>query len=278
MSSVVHVSGISSQTSEKDIRDFFSFCGKISSLTIDDSKAEATPTKTATVTFEKETAAKTALLLDSTQLGPAQIHVSTGSSTGTTSAKSGEHEDDEVTQEDKPRSRIVAEYLAHGYVIGDQAIQRAIALDQQHGVSNKFLSALQNFDQKFKVTDKAKVVDQKTNASGHATFAWNTMASYYDQAVNTPTGQKLRTFYDQGNKQVMDVHNEARHLANLKTGKTGDSSATGSGSKVGVEEAEMEKVPGTDGHTKCNCGASTEKCPCAPGKCDCASCAKNTTA
>lgn len=37
--------------------------------------------------------------------------------------------------------------------------------------------------------------------------------------MGTPTGQKLRDFYNQGSKQVLDVHNEARHLANLKTGK-----------------------------------------------------------
>lgn len=278
MSSVVHVSGIDAKTSEKDIRDFFSFCGKISGLTIEESTGEATPTKSATVTFEKETAAKTALLLDSTQLGPAQIHVTSGTSSGATGTKSSELEDDEVTQEDKPRSRIVAEYLAHGYVIGDKAIERAIALDQQHGVSTKFMNALTSFDSKYKVADKARAVDEKTGATGHASFAWNTMASYYDKAVNTPTGQKLRTFYDQGNKQVMDVHNEARHLANLKTGKTGEASGSAGpyGSKVGVEEAGLEKVAGTD-HTKCNCGATTEKCPCEPGKCDCASCAKNTT-
>merc|ERR1712036_127082 len=274
MSSVVHVSGISSSTSEKDVRDFFSFCGKISDLKIeDDSKTEAGPTKKATVTFEKETAAKTALLLDSTQLGPAQIHVTSGTSTGEATKAAGDHEHDDVPQEEKPRSRIFAEYLAHGYVISDKAIERALALDQQHGVSQKFTSYLSTFD----------------------------------QTINTPTGQKLRTFYEQGNKQVMDVHNEARHLANLKSTKaepqpTGDGSRTTCGcgastgkcgcapgtcacsscqknpeaatSKVNAEEAEMHTLPGSD-RTQCNCGATTEKCPCEPGKCACSNCAKN---
>jgi hypothetical protein len=312
MSSVVHISGISSSTSEKDIRDFFSFCGKISDLKIeDDSKTEAGPTKKATVTFEKETAAKTALLLDSTQLGPAQIHVTSGSSTGAASSATGEqHDEQDVTQEDKPRARIVAEYLAHGYVISDKAIERALALDQQHGVSQKFVSYLSGFDQKYKVTEKSKVVDEKYGVSTRANAAYGGFASYFDKALNTPTGQKLRTFYEQGNKQVMDVHNEARHLANLKGGKTGDNepvpteggsrttckcgSDTGKcpcapgtcacsncaknpdekTSKVGVEEAGLEAVPGTD-RTKCNCGSSTEKCPCPPGKCACSNCAKN---
>lgn len=278
MSSVVHVSGISSSTSEKDIRDFFSFCGKISDLKIeDDSKTEAGPTKKATVTFEKETAAKTALLLDSTQLGPAQIHVTSGSSTGAASAAAGDHEDHDVPQEEKPRSRIFAEYLAHGYVISDKAIEKALALDHQHGVSQKFTNYLTSFDQKYKVTEKAKAGDEKYGVSARANAAWGGLASYFDKAINTPTGQKLRTFYEQGNKQVLDVHNEARHLANLKGGRSSPVATEGGDEKtssVGVEEAGLEIVPGTD-RTKCNCGAVTEKCPCEPGKCACAMCAKN---
>ncbi|KIW08513.1 uncharacterized protein PV09_01407 [Verruconis gallopava] len=309
MSTVVHVSGISSSTSEKDIRDFFSFCGKISDLTIEeDTKTEAVPTKHATVTFEKETAAKTALLLDSTQLGPAQIHVTSGSSTAAPSSATGAHHDEhDVPQEEKPRSRILAEYLAHGYVISDKAIEKAIMLDQQHGVSQKFMTYLNSLDAKYKVTEKSKAADEKYGVSAKANQAWGGLASYFDKAINTPTGKKLRSFYEEGNKQVMDVHNEARHLANLKAGKsepvpTGEGSRTtcncgatlgkcgcapgtcacsncaknpdAKTSKVGVEEAGLEVVPGTD-KTKCNCGATAEKCPCEPGKCACAKCAKN---
>lgn len=36
-------------------------------------------------------------------------------------------------------------------VIGDQAAQRAIELDQKHGVSNRFLQTLQSIDQKYHV-------------------------------------------------------------------------------------------------------------------------------
>lgn len=45
----VHVKGISPQTEDKEIRDFFSFCGKITSL---DVKTEG-DTKSAEVTFGK---------------------------------------------------------------------------------------------------------------------------------------------------------------------------------------------------------------------------------
>lgn len=178
------------------------------------------------MTFEKETAAKTALLLDNTQLGPAQVHVTSaasldqmagGKTAGSADEPVSEHD---ITQEDKPRSRIVAEYLAHGYTISDKAIQRAIDLDQQHGVSSRFMNALNQFDQKYKASEKAQSVDTKYGVSDKAAGAWRGFNSYFEKALGTPTGQKIRTFYQQGNKQVMDVHNEARHLANLKSGKT----------------------------------------------------------
>jgi hypothetical protein len=155
------------------------------------------------------------------------------------------------------------------YVLSDQVIAKALALDQTHGISSRFTNALKTFDEKYKATDKAKAADEKLAVTSKANYAWNSFNSYFDKAITTQTGQKLRDFYVQGNKQVMDVHNEARHLANLKSSKTGESSTTPT-----AEQAGLEVVPGTE-KTKCNCGSTTEKCPCAPGKCACANCAKN---
>ncbi|KAF4553615.1 Vip1-like protein [Elsinoe fawcettii] len=309
MSATVHVKNISSQTGEKEVRDFFSFCGKIASLKLD---AGSDSTQSATVTFEKETAAKTALLLDNTQLGPNQVAVTSDatSSTSEKAAGTSEAQGDDITQEDKPRSRIVAEYLAHGYTISDKAIERAIALDNQHGISQKFTSALNNFDQKYKATERAQAADAKYKVSATGQSAWQSLNSYFEKALETPTGQRIRSFYVQGNKQVLDVHNEARHLADLKTGKAQDMhtkpddpsrtecscSATvgkcpcapgkcgcsGCGknpdakntSKIDAEAAGLEKIPGTE-KTKCNCGSDLGKCPCEPGACACSSCPKN---
>jgi len=213
---VVHVKNISSQTSEKEVKDFFSFCGKISSIEI----TSAGETQTATVTFEKETAAKTALLLDNTQLGSTSVQVSsaTGSQDddGSHFTSNEQRDSDEITQEEKPRSRIIAEYLAHGYVIGDQATQRAIDLDQKHGVSNRFLSTLQQLDQKTQATSKAKAVDQSYGVTPKVNTFLSGLTSYYEKATGTPTGQKLVNFYTQTSKQVQDIHAEARRLADLK--------------------------------------------------------------
>jgi hypothetical protein len=268
MSTTVHVKGISHETSEKEVKDFFSFCGKINSISVTPESGAADATKSATVTFEKETAAKTALLLDNTQLGKSQVHVTTASNIDDVAAQAGATatsstaDDHEVAQEDKPRSRIVAEYLAQGYTLSDNVITKAIAMDSKHGVSSKFTNALQNFDTKFKATDKAKAVDHKYGVTDKAWNAWGGLHTYFEKALSTPTGQKVRDFYTQGEKQVTDVHKEARRLADLKSGKHHD----------------PEQLPGSE-KTVCSCGGAEGVCGCAPGKCNCANCGKsdNTT-
>lgn len=248
-----------------------SFCGKVSSLAI---TPEFDSSLSATVTFEKESAAKTALLLDNTQLGSSQVTVTSaatpdqiaGSKVATQTDEPADG--DEVAQEDKPRSRIAAEYLAHGYVLSDKAIQRALDLDKQHGISQRFTNALTQFDSKYKVSERAQATDKQYGVSERASQGYNILSSYFEQAVSTPTGQRLRDFYGQSQKQVLDVHNEAKHLAGFTSGK-------GVSSTVSPEEAEMEKVT-VDGKekTKCNCGGTDSKCPCEPGMCSCSGCTK----
>jgi hypothetical protein len=130
-----------------------------------------------------------------------------------------DEQDQDIEQEDKPRSRIIAEYLAQGYTISDNAIQQAIALDQKHGISQRFTAALQTFEQKLHAKDKAKELDQNLKLTDKATTGWRGISSYFEKALDTPTGRKVRDFYMQSDKQVRDIHSEARRLADLKTGK-----------------------------------------------------------
>jgi len=229
MANVVQVKNISAQTSEKEVRDFFSFCGKISNLEL----TSAGDTQNATVTFEKETAAKTALLLDNTQLGSTHVQVTSasGSSHDDSDHPPHQHEQDsdEIRQEEKPRSRIVAEYLAHGYVVGDAAIQRALDLDAAHNVSNRFFSTLQGLDQKYHATDRAKATDESYGITQRANSLWLGLSSYFEKASNTPTGKKIAEFYTEGSRQVQEVHAEARRLADLKKEEHGGSAYKAAG-------------------------------------------------
>lgn len=174
------------------------YSGKITNL---DVKTDG-DTKSATVTFEKDTAAKTALLLNNTQLGTS--HISVTSAAGLTADESSGHDSvptanadrdsDEITQEEKPRSRIIAEYLAHGYVVGDAAITRAIELDHQHGVTSRFFTKLTELDGKYHATDRAKTMDQSYGVTTKASSLFSGLNSYFEKATNTPTGKKLVDF------------------------------------------------------------------------------------
>jgi hypothetical protein len=244
--------------------------GKISNISVTPTDNDS---QAASVTFEKTAAAKTALLLDNTQLGPNSVHVSSAKSLDevagekAASAEEAKDGDDNLEQEEKPRARIIAEYLAHGYTISDKAIERALAIDQQHGLSTKFTTALQNFDSRFQATQKAQAVDTKLGVTEKVTAGWRGLYSYFDKAAGTPTGQKLRQFYETGNKTVLDVHNEARHLADLQK--------SGSDGKPTAEQANVHTLPGSD-KTQCNCSSEAGKCPCPEGKCACSGCAKAT--
>ncbi|CAI6048851.1 hypothetical protein V2G26_008796 [Clonostachys chloroleuca] len=237
----VHVTNIASATSDSEIKDFFSFCGKITDIKV---TAEG-ETKSADVSFEKETAAKTALLLNSTQLGSSHISVTspTGSveDDGSHFTKNVDRDSDEITQEEKPRARILAEYLAQGYVVGDAAIQRALELDSTHGVSSRFLNTIQTLDQKYHATDRAKATDQTYGLSNRANNFFLGLNSYFEKATNTPTGKKLAKFYEDGQKQVQEVHTEARRLADLKKEQHGGSAYKASGlERVFGKEKEPE--------------------------------------
>ncbi|KAI9793218.1 MAG: hypothetical protein M1816_000639 [Peltula sp. TS41687] len=284
MSTTVHVSNISHQTSEHEVRDFFSFCGKITSLSVTPISGESDSAKSATVTFEKETAAKTALLLDNTQLGSSHVKVEAGQGldqlaggqTSTSGDDSGKDKD-ELEQEDKPRSRIMAEYIARGYAIGDQALQRAIEFDSKQGYSNRFTAALQNFDSKYHATDRAKAVDASYHVTDRAKAAWSGLQSYFEKAMGTPTGQRVRAFYTQTEKQIADIHSEARRLAEIHKEEQGEKSSAGHSAtdQSGQGQQKVTQVPGTD-KTVCSCSGSTEGCPCDSEKCACDGCGKSS--
>lgn len=177
-------------------------------------------------------------------MGSASVHVEAATNIDElagdkAAAPSAEKESEDIAQEDKPRSRIIAEYLAHGYVVSDAAIQQAIALDQKHGFSSRFTSALADFDKKFNATERARGLDESYQITEKATFGWRGLNSYFEKALEHPSGQKLRDFYVQTDKQVRDIHNEARRLADLKQGKGGETEgvAPAAGEAAGVAPA-----------------------------------------
>ncbi|KAI5918203.1 hypothetical protein F4810DRAFT_693417 [Camillea tinctor] len=244
----VYVKNISAKTEDKEIKDFFSFCGKITDIKVTPGEND---TKDASVTFEKETAAKTAQLLNNTQLGSSQISVTPADGKlddGGLHSTSADRDTEDIPQEEKPRSRILAEYLAHGYVVGDVALQRAIELDHKHGVTTRFMNTLTNLDQKYHARDRAKATDQSYGISTRATNIFSGLSSYFEKATSSPTGQKLVKFYTDGQRQVQDIHAEARRLAELKKQEHGGSAYKASGlERVFGKEAPAAPAAGASG-------------------------------
>jgi hypothetical protein len=120
------------------------------------------------------------------------------------------------------------------------------------------------------------------------------LTSYYEKAAGTPTGKKFANFYTQTQRQVLDIHNEARRLADLKkqeaagvtsvpgsektTCKCGSISSdcpceAGKCACSGCSKSDMDIIPGTD-KTTCKCGGDDKNCPCEAGKCACSGCSK----
>jgi len=256
------------------------------------SSSEAQATLSATITFERKPAADTALLLDNTELHGSNVKVESAASLSELS-KGAEHQDDpnELRQEDKPRTAVLAEYLSHGYAIADTMLQKGIHLDNQHGYSEKFKKYLQQLDTKTNATPTARSMDTAYGVTDKVHQGYNVFQRYFERAMNTPTGQKIRSFYDQGQKNVLDIHNEAMRLKNLRDGKSEGCTCGGESGKCTCPEGKctcstcapggasgtVEK-PGVvgvgDGKTKCDCAGNEGVCKCAPGECACEGCNK----
>jgi len=219
----VKVSNISPTTAEQNLKDFFTFCGHITSIDYNDKE------HTATVAFEKSSAAKTALMLNGGTLDGAHLTVTSES----VNPEEPDHHEEKgvaphphIEQTDKPRAGIAAEYLAHGYALSDNVLQRAIEIDNKQGISKRFMSYFTAIDKSLgsriagpdqtvtgKVQEvlsgaqaKAKEVDQQQGISKIA-------ESYYTKALQHPLGMKVRSFYTSTAKQVTDINEEAKRIA-----------------------------------------------------------------
>ncbi|KAI0770581.1 hypothetical protein C8Q74DRAFT_1218872 [Fomes fomentarius] len=250
----IHVSNISDATTEQHLTDFFTFCGKITKVEYDQAK------HTAAIHFEKPSAAKTALMLNGGTLDSAHLAITSEQ----------EHEQKEeraqdeghIDQSDKPRAGIAAEYLARGYTLSDQILQRAIELDKQHGISTQFLSYIQNLDTKLgakalgpEKTISGKVQETLVNATQQAKAVdeqrgiTKTATDYYSRALSSPFGQKVKAFYTTTSKQVLDIHEEARRIHEThktSTSGTGTQPSTGVGSTAPPLSSDVHVVSAAD--------------------------------
>ncbi|KAG8974651.1 hypothetical protein FRB90_009729 [Tulasnella sp. 427] len=245
MSYPVEVTNVSADTTDTKLHDFFSFCGKIEKI---DHKE-----KSATIYFEKLSAAKTALMLNGGSLDGSNLAVSSSTISGDeihdepeASGSGTQH----VQQEDKPRSGIVAEYLAKGYELGEPILQRAIDMDKKNGISTRFLSYIKQLDTAIgsKITGPEATLSEKAINTGKAFDDKHRVIgranTYYEKALASPFGQKVYAFYSTTTKQVVDIHDEARRIAEVHKAERANTTA-GAPTTAGATNAAAADIKAT---------------------------------
>jgi len=253
MAPSVQVSNIAPGTSEEALRQFFTFCGTVTDIDVYNGAGN---TQNATIFFEDNAAADTAAMLDGTVLDNSPLGVTRADkalesvSPPPPPAYQSEHD---VPQSHKPRRRILAEMLAHGYHLTDQVIAKVLEMDKQRGFSSKLEGFLKDLDKRFKPEEQVRGIDTKYNVSGQIANLANSWKSYltpyYESASKSPTGTRLREFYATSVESAQQVHKEAMWIKKNQLQKKG-----------------------------CQCKSATkEACTCAPGSCKCSTSEKSAS-
>ncbi|KAG0224894.1 hypothetical protein BGW42_004757 [Actinomortierella wolfii] len=212
---LILVTNISATASEKTIKDFFLFCGKIAEFEVQ----KEGDRQVALVFFEHESAAKTACMLTNAMIVDSQITVKPYFEE--TSDANGE-----TSQENKPKATIFAEMLAAGYSLSDSIIEKGLELDAKYGLKDRVNSYLayakaqaQAFDEKYRVSVKAQEIDNKYHVQDRVNATVAQGVGLSQQALQSPTGQKVQGMAHQIKEQVAAVHYEARRIADEKKAK-----------------------------------------------------------
>ncbi|KAF3987991.1 hypothetical protein FT663_04218 [Candidozyma haemuli var. vulneris] len=258
MSSVT-VSHVSKSVAAPKLKEFFAFCGVIRS--VDELGADENGYNKYRVNFESEKALSTALLLNDAELDSVPIVVkeeslpsyddlpdkqegagdhkiqSSSSEKADAATITGDSDYDDISQEEKPKSAILAQLLASGYSLSDDLINRAVKFDNEKGYTTKFKSFLTDLDQKYvgsqepgshanRGLNKAQEQFNTLHSSFQGSSYQQKLQYYFDKASSHPFGAKVHEFYKQISKEVQDVHREAKRLYELKKA---DKNNTGSG-------------------------------------------------
>lgn len=202
-STTVVVTNISPSANEKTLSEFFSFCGKITSL-----KLTKFPNKggEAVVVFETESAAKTALLLTNALIADRPITVAPFfeevhsekspnlPETGETVELKEQISHKTPASTDNTHTSVIASLIAAGYILGNDALNKARAIDEENQISSKIISAatvakdkMTEIDQQLHITEtisnigttittKVNDIDQTYHVSDNVNAAIKTVS------------------------------------------------------------------------------------------------------
>ncbi|KAI7866021.1 hypothetical protein BDF14DRAFT_1743864 [Spinellus fusiger] len=216
------VKNISLQSSEKTVKEFFLFCGKIKEFEL--VRDETEESQVALIHFERASAAKTAYLLSNALIDDCHITAAPYfDATGSEGEKSAEQDTVETTQESKPKSRIAAEILASGYLLQDHIVAKGLEYDSKFSLTTRFngyFNTLQHnvkqLDTRYRIWDKAVEIEQKFKLQEKVQNAAQTAQIKAQAALQTQAGQKVHDLANQTLAQIAAVHYEAKKIQGEK--------------------------------------------------------------
>lgn len=227
----IEVTGLSPKATEKDLFEFFSFCGSIDHLEIVRSGDYAC---TAYVTFKDAYSQETAVLLSGATILDQRVCIT----------RWGHYEDEfdlwnrpsyrqEDERESNPQQRsnlvsdageavamaqeVVKTMLAKGFVLGKDALSQAKAFDESNGVSASAAAKVSELNQKIGLTDKiglgveaVKSVDEKYHISMTTKSAVSATGQAAAAAANSVVNS---SYFAKGALWVSDALNRAAKAA-----------------------------------------------------------------
>lgn len=177
------MTNVAPETSEKKLTDFFTFCGRVESLSLVSHLTETADSapKTAIIIFASEDAAQTALLLTNahfvdraikvtllSELDPATAElfgVSPATIASTVTAENIQQKDFQVPDNERSKTSVVASLVAAGYVLGEDVFKKARDYDEKHMISLHVKVGVQvikakaeQLNEEYKISEKVEAV------------------------------------------------------------------------------------------------------------------------
>ena len=144
----------------------------------------------------------------------------------------------------RDKQGISKRFLSYFHNLDKSVGERALGHDQT--ISGKIQSTVGKAVQHAKTADKEKGYLKMVHDVSFSFYTFKLLRNervilfslkkqYYLKAISSPLGQRVRAFYTQSSKQVQDIHEEARRIADHE--KNEKSSANDSSSKQTTQGA-----------------------------------------
>ncbi|KAJ2801046.1 Protein vip1 [Coemansia guatemalensis] len=217
----IEVDHIALSADEKTVQEAFAFCGKIDSLEL---QKQENGYQRALIKFSTVEAAKTALLLSSVLINHEAIEVNplfreahpTTPPSGPGAAqgqqppqisRSGTAAD--TNYEGKPALYVAHELLAAGHMLGERVLARASQFDAKYRVTDRTQTQARSMDNQYKFSSYLQQWDDKFKISNRAKNA-------YDKIQSNSVGQKFILTVNDAYQSALQLSKDARDIAERK--------------------------------------------------------------